>query len=70
MKIEFKIEGMNCPHCVKAIEKNLSKLNLKKADVKIGSAEIEFDESIISEKVIASAINEAGYSVIKYYKQA
>ena len=64
MKKEFKIDGMSCAHCVLAIEKILSKLDLKKIDVKIGSAEVEYDESKINEKEIADAITDAGYKVI------
>jgi copper chaperone len=64
MKKEFKIEGMSCEHCVMAVEKNLSKLNLNKADVKIGIAEIEFDETKINEKEIEKAIVNAGYKLI------
>ena len=64
MKKEFKIEGMSCAHCIMAIEKLLSKLDLKNIHVEIGSAEVEFDKSRVSEKEIADAITEAGYKVI------
>ena len=64
MKKEFKIEGMSCEHCVMAVEKNLSKLDLNKADVKVGIVEIEFDETKINEKEIEKAIVNAGYKLI------
>ena len=64
MKKEFKIDGMSCAHCIMAIEKTLSKLDLQKFHVKIGSAEVEFDNSKVNEKEIADAITEAGYKVI------
>ena len=64
MKKEFKIDGMSCAHCIMAIEKTLLKLDLKKIHVKIGSAEVEFDNSKVNEKEIADAITEAGYKVI------
>jgi len=64
MKKEFRIEGMSCAHCVMAIEKILSKLDLKIIHVKIGSAEVEFDISKVNEKDVADAIKEAGYKVI------
>jgi copper chaperone len=60
----IKIDGMSCEHCVMAVKKNLSKLYLKKADVKIGSADVDFDESQIDEEDIIKAIEEAGYKVI------
>lgn len=59
----FKIEGMSCGHCVMAVNKSLSKLNLEEAHVLIGSAEIEYDESKISEAEIKFAIEDAGYRV-------
>jgi copper chaperone len=64
MKKEIKIEGMSCEHCVMAVKKNLSKLDLRKIDVKIGTASIEFDETKINEKDIDKAIFEAGYKII------
>jgi len=64
MKKTIKIDGMSCNHCVMSVEKNLSKLNLNKVKVEIGSAEVEFDESKVSEKEIIEAIEEAGYHVV------
>jgi copper chaperone len=65
MKKEFKIEGMSCNHCVMAVKKSLSKINLVLFEVAIGSAKVEFDEKEIAEEVIIKAIEEAGYQVIK-----
>ena len=65
MNITLKIDGMSCNHCVMAVQKNLSKINLIKFEVAIGSAKVEFDEKEIAEKVIIKAIEEAGYQVIK-----
>ena len=33
MKKEIKIEGMSCEHCVMAVKRNLSKIDLRKIDV-------------------------------------
>jgi copper chaperone len=60
---EFKIENMSCSHCVMAIKKELNKINLESANVKIGSAIITFDDLIINEQKIIAAIEEAGYKV-------
>jgi copper chaperone len=65
MKKTIKIDGMSCNHCVMSVEKKLSKLNLREFKVDIGSAEVEFDESKISENEIIIAIEEAGYQVVK-----
>ena len=65
MKKEFKIEGMSCSHCVIAVEKELNKLEIKKKNLGIGSAKIEFDPDKVSEEDIKNSITEAGYIVIE-----
>ncbi|HSW54657.1 MAG TPA: cation transporter [Ignavibacteriaceae bacterium] len=64
MKKQFKVDGMSCNHCVIAVQKNLSKINLIKFEVAIGSAKVEFDEKEIAEEVIIKAIEDAGYKVV------
>jgi copper chaperone len=65
MKVEsFKIEGMSCNHCVMAVKKELSKLDLKLLDVSIGSAKIEYDELHLPVQRIKDAVEEAGYKVV------
>ena len=64
-KETIKIEGMSCHHCVMAVQKELSKLeNVKVKDVQIGSAEVEFDETKVTDKVLADAIEQAGYKIV------
>ncbi len=60
---KFKIEGMSCNHCVMAVKKELSKLNINVKDVQIGSAEVEYDEKNVTKDQIVNSITEAGYSV-------
>ena len=62
---EIKIEGMSCGHCVMAVKKELSKLNLENFDVQIGSANVKFDESKVKIEEIEKAIEDAGYKVRK-----
>jgi copper chaperone len=65
MKVEsLKIEGMSCNHCVMAVKKELSKLDLRLLDVSIGSAKIEYDESKLQLQQIKDAVAEAGYKVV------
>jgi copper chaperone len=65
MKVEsLKIEGMSCNHCVMAVKKELSKLELRLLDVSIGSAKIEYDESKLQPQQIKDAVTEAGYKVV------
>ncbi len=61
----IQINGMSCNHCVMAVKKELSKLNLESSEVTIGSAKILFDESKATESQIEDAIKEAGFEVIK-----
>ena len=65
MKKTIKIDGMSCNHCIMSVKKNLSKLDLKQFKVEIGSAEVEFNESEVSENEIVKSIEEAGYKVVK-----
>jgi copper chaperone len=60
----LKIEGMSCQHCVHAVKSELSKLDLKVKDVKIGSAEVEYDEQKITEDKLKEAIETAGYKLV------
>ena len=62
---EYKINGMNCEHCVMAVKKQLSKLALENFDVEVGSAKIKFDDTKVTEQNIIVAISEAGYQVIE-----
>lgn len=61
--IEFKIEGMTCQHCVKAVRDELQNLGVEIKDVEIGSAEINYDPETITEEKIKNAVEEAGYNV-------
>lgn len=65
MKKEFIIEGMSCGHCVMAVKKEISKLNINKLSVEIGNAQVQFDESKLSEEKIKRAITNAGYIVVE-----
>ena len=60
----YKIEGMSCQHCVKAVEEELDKLNINSHHVEIGLARVEYEETMVEETEILSAIEEAGYEVI------
>lgn len=57
------IEGMSCQHCVMELKKQLSKLELIIKDVKVGFAEIEYDDNIISDFQLADAVKEAGFQL-------
>jgi copper chaperone len=62
---ELKVSGMSCNHCVMAIKKELASLPLESYDVRIGSVKLIFDENKLTIEKIETAIQEAGYQVIK-----
>lgn len=62
--LDLSIQGMSCGHCVKAVQQALAPLSgITRAEVKVGSATIAFDESVVSKEAIVKAIQEEGYQV-------
>jgi len=62
--IDLSIQGMSCGHCVKAVQQALAPLaGISKAEVKVGSAALAYDESLVSKDAIMKAIREEGYQV-------
>ncbi len=65
MKNEIiQIEGMSCNHCVMAVKKELSKLDLLIKEVSIGKAEVDYDPEKMTLDKIYKAIEEAGYKAV------
>ena len=62
-ELNYKINGMSCGHCVMAVKKELSKLDLESAEVEIGSARVKFDGSKTNAAAVENAIKEAGYEI-------
>jgi copper chaperone len=60
-ELNLIISGMSCSHCVMAVKKEFSKLNLESADVQIGKAKIVYDEEKTTGKQITDAVEEAGF---------
>jgi copper chaperone CopZ len=57
------IDGMTCPHCVRAVFTALGAVEgISRADVSIGGASIEHDGTVTVERV-RDAVAVAGYSV-------
>ena len=62
---ELKITGMTCNHCVMSVRKELAKLpGVEIKDVRVGSALIAYDESKVSNALLKTAIEEAGFTVV------
>ena len=65
---KIDVYGMSCEHCVKTVTQALSSLkgvNSVNVSLKNKSADITFDDSIVSDKDIKKAIENAGYSTSK-----
>lgn len=63
-RLDLKIEGMSCGHCVARVQKALSRLEGVQVDrVEIGSARVAYDESRVSPERIRQAVEGAGYAV-------
>lgn len=64
MKQRYHISGMTCSACSSHVEKAANRLNgVIKASVNLltESMEIEYDENVLTEEVIISAVERAGY---------
>ncbi len=61
---KIEVKGMSCGHCVKAVEKEIAKLNLGKSEVQIGSVEVTIGENYSSLADVENAIKEAGFEVV------
>ena len=64
MKLNLKIDGMGCEHCVKSVREALEEIKGKKVlDVKIGLAEVEAEnDSVLNE--IREKLDDAGYDLV------
>ena len=60
-----RIAGMSCAHCVRAVFTSLGGVEgVARADVSIGSAEIEHDGRVTVEEALREAIAVVGYEVL------
>jgi copper chaperone len=61
---KLKVRGMTCGHCVKAVTEALqSQAGVVRADVDLaaGRAVVEYDESRITPRQLASVVADEGY---------
>lgn len=60
--VQLQIDGMSCGHCVHAIRTALSELaGVQAAEVKIGAATVQIDESLVGMTQLLEAVADAGY---------
>ena len=64
MKLNLKIDGRGCEHCIKSVREALEGISgVKVIDVKIGSAEVEAEnDSVLNE--IREKLDDAGYDLV------
>jgi copper chaperone CopZ len=62
-EMKIFIEGMTCNHCIKRVTQALELAGVEEADVKIGEANIIFDENRTDIEKIAKALEDAGYKL-------
>lgn len=64
MKLNLKIDGMGCEHCIKSVREALEGIKgIKVLNVKIGSAEVEAEnDSVLNE--IREKLDDAGYDLV------
>lgn len=56
------IEGMTCGHCLNAVNRALGAVpGVKIEAIRIGRAEVSYDETAIGPAQLAAAVSDAGY---------
>ncbi len=61
-RLNLKIDGMSCGHCVAAVRSTLEKTDGVSVDnVEIGSAALSYDPSVTTADRIREAVEDAGY---------
>lgn len=59
----FKIAGMTCGHCVRAVREALESFNVDVVNVEIGEATVSYDPDQVDRKDLIEAILDEGYTV-------
>ena len=61
-KITLIISGMSCGHCLNAVNQALSQVpGLEIESVRMGRADLRYDEAVTTPEAITRAIADAGY---------
>lgn len=66
MKMNLKVEGMSCQHCVMAVSQALFTIDgVENVQIKLESKLVEVTGKGLSEEAIKDAIDEAGYDLVE-----
>jgi len=61
-QITLHIDGMSCGHCLNAVTQALGRLpGVEIESVRMGRAELRYDDSVITPEAITHAVTAAGY---------
>jgi copper chaperone len=64
-QVTLQITGMHCGHCVGAVSRALTGIaGVDSADVKVGSATVQFDPARATTEQLAAAVRDEGYEVV------
>jgi len=64
-ELTLKIEGMTCHHCVMSVRRAVEGVEgVNNADVDVGSAKINYDDTKTNKNAIIEAIQRIGYRVV------
>ena len=64
--VTFKVEGMSCGHCVKAIESSVTEISgVDNVQVHLenGTVDVEFNKDVVEVQQITKTIEDQGYTV-------
>jgi copper chaperone len=62
--LHIEIVGMTCDHCVRAVKNRLSSTpRITVKDVKVGSVDLQMDDSKATMDDVEDAISDEGYTV-------
>jgi copper chaperone len=64
MKETLTIAGMSCGGCVASVQKALARIGVEHAEVEVGKAAVEYDESKVTHDLVVEAIEDAGFDVV------
>ena len=65
-EITIRIDGMSCQHCVMRTKKAIDGLaGVTESDVSVGSATVKFDETKLKKEDIETAVEKAGYKIVR-----
>ena len=60
--LTLHIEGMSCGHCLNAVNRALMGIpGVEVESVKIGRADVQYDEQVLDSTRIEAAVSQAGY---------